>query len=154
MASITQGWVPGPNTRGTFDILKTCVQTIILCSWSSICVNVPAPDYGDFDLTRDKLHYALLNIFGPDFMFMVSFIQYQSARDSVERFKASGHEGWTISHGFYADMGGIHVRDPNWKSFPVNAHQLHYLVSRGYLPYPEIERREIKARGKLDGLSR
>ena len=33
-------WEPSPNTRGTFDILSTCVITMLLCVWTAVHLNV------------------------------------------------------------------------------------------------------------------
>jgi hypothetical protein len=147
-------WVPAPNTRGTFDIIWSCAQTTALCAWVSICVNVPAPDYGNLDLLRDKFHFILLTLLGPELVFMLAFTQFQSARASVKQFRDDGYPNWSLRHAFYADMGGIHVKHRAWKRFPVNAKQLHYLVTHGHMVYPEITLKEIKARGKTDGLAR
>ena len=121
-----------------------------LCAWVSICVNIPSPDYRDWDLLRDKFHFVLMTLLGPELVVMLAFTQYQAARASVEQFKAAGFADWTIVHAFYADMGGISVQPVSWKRFPVNAKQLHYLIIRGHMEYPRISRREIEARGKAD----
>lgn len=36
-------WKPSPNTRGTFDILSTCVITMLLCVWTAVHLNIPPP---------------------------------------------------------------------------------------------------------------
>lgn len=36
-------WKPGCNTRGTFDIISTCVITMLLCVWTAVHLNVPSP---------------------------------------------------------------------------------------------------------------
>lgn len=41
-ANDTVGWVPEPNTRGTFSILWTCLVTLFLCVWSALHLNIPA----------------------------------------------------------------------------------------------------------------
>lgn len=150
----SQGWVSTPNVRGTFDIIWTCVQTIVLCAWTTICPNIPAPDDGPWELFRDKFHFALATFLGPEWIFMIAFLQLQSARTSVDMFSRSGYSDWTTTHGFYADMGGILVQPPGWKSFPVNARQLHYLVTNNHMEYPKLSTKEIKGRGKMDGMAR
>ena len=150
----TEGWVSPPNVRGTLDILWTCLQTTGLCAWTSICVNVPAPGDEALGLFRDKLHFTLLTLLGPELVFLLSYLQLQSARDSVQQFKSAGFADWTLAHAFYADMGGIKVQPGSWKSFPVNAEQLFYLVKHGYMDFPGIPLKEITSRGKSDGLSR
>jgi hypothetical protein len=124
------------------------------CAWVSICVNVSAPNSRQHDLLRDKFYFILLTLLGPGLVFMLAITQFQSARASVKQFRNEGYTNWSLTHAFYADMGGIHVQHRAWKSFPVNAKQLHYLVTRGHMVYPEVPLKEIKARGKTDGLSR
>ncbi|KAF5863259.1 hypothetical protein ETB97_010381 [Aspergillus alliaceus] len=36
-----QGWTAGPGTRGTLDILWTCLSTLALCVWTAIHPNIP-----------------------------------------------------------------------------------------------------------------
>ncbi|KAF2159257.1 hypothetical protein M409DRAFT_30263 [Zasmidium cellare ATCC 36951] len=148
------GWTPSPNVRGTFDIIWTCLQTIALCAWTSICVNLPSQYDGSSEIMRDKFNFLLLNLLSPDLVFLLAYLQLESARASVTRFRADGYHDWTVTHAFYADMGGFAVQAPNWKRFPVNARQLHYLVSKKYIEYPLIPLRDIKAKAKTDGLGR
>jgi hypothetical protein len=35
-----QGWTGGAQTRGTFDILWTCVSTLALCVWTAVHPNI------------------------------------------------------------------------------------------------------------------
>jgi hypothetical protein len=123
-------------------------------------------------LIKDKFFFLLLTLAGPELIFLLAFGQYQSARQSLQEFKSlgyvkddkTGYEGWTISHGFYANMGGIHVRPKDWKSFPVDAKQLAWLIRHDYLEKPDspngtdpikaISLKSIRARGKLDGIAK
>ena len=36
-------WQPNPQTRGTFDILSTCMITMLLCVWTAVHLNVSLP---------------------------------------------------------------------------------------------------------------
>lgn len=148
------GWQPGCNTRGTWDIIWTCTQTIALCAWVAVCPNIPAPDHGPWALYIDKFYFFLLTLLGPEFIFFLAFGQFQSAVTSRKLFHEMGYMDWSLTHGFYADMGGIHVQPSGWKRFPVNSRQLHYLIKRGYMEYPKIAKKDIFAAGKIDGLAR
>lgn len=154
LESAMVGWQPMCNSRGTWDIIWTCVQTMVLCAWVSVCVNVPAPDGGPMDRYTDKFFFVLLSLLGPELIFLLAFGQYHTANTSKRLFQELGHLDWSITHSFYADMGGIHVQPKGWKRFPVNAKQLHYLVRNGYMQYPDIKKWEIEARSKVDGLAR
>ena len=53
----------------------------------------------------------------PEAIFQVALGQWLSAYDSVKLFHASGHLDWTVRHGFWADMGGLHLRSSDYPSF-------------------------------------
>lgn len=78
------GWVNEPNGRGTWTILSTCLLTIFLCCWTSLCPNIPAPQDGYFTQLRDQLHMALMGILGPEFLLMLVLGEWSSARESVK----------------------------------------------------------------------
>ena len=61
---------------------------------------------------------------------------------------------WTMKDAFFADMGGfiLHTRDQ--LPFPLDAKQLHYLVSKQYLRPPVLDHRVIEDKNKVDGLLR
>lgn len=95
-----------------------------------------------------------LGLLGPEFILLLAVGQYCSARASLKMFKAAKIKGWTMKHGFFADMGGIHLQVPDLKSFPINAKQLHFMVTHEYIPQPEITTTTINDKNKSDGLAR
>lgn len=160
---IMQGWTPSINQRGTFDIIYTCAFTLFLCSWSVLCVNVPDAREGTMFKLWRKFYLTILCLFGPEFIMQMALAQLMSARASVALFHELGHDQWTLTHGFYADMGGfvLHPRigsgDEKWERFPVNAQQLHYLLKHGYVNaemVKAVDKRRIKDKNKLDNLLR
>lgn len=95
-----------------------------------------------------------LSMLGPEFIFMLALGEYMHAHASVKLFHDEGYESWTIKHGFYANMGGFILQCKEWKPFPVDAKQLLYLVTRGYITYPETSDDLISDLDKSDGLAR
>jgi len=133
-----QGWTSPPDGRGTIDIITSCFLTISLCAWTMLCLNVSP--FGTSRIAR-FLHKAMIfceAVLGPEFIFQTSLGQWASARRSVSSFAASGLQGWTMKHGFFADMGGYVLDPPDFPPFPLNAKQLHYLVTRGYIDYAVV----------------
>jgi hypothetical protein len=51
-------------------------------------------------------------------------------------------------------MGGFVLESPEFPRFPLDAEQLYYLVSKGYLPYPDVDIEIIKDKNKSDRLAR
>jgi hypothetical protein len=154
VANNTRGWVSSPNSRGTLDIIWSCAFTIFLCCWTSVYPNIPAATDGKWDRFRDKFELACLGMLGPEFLFALALGQWQSAHRSLKRFHASGFSEWTIRHAFFADMGGFVLKSPGFPNFPLDAEQLHYLISNGYVKYPNVEKGTIDEKNKADGLSR
>ncbi|KAI9790322.1 MAG: hypothetical protein M1833_001959 [Piccolia ochrophora] len=152
--SIRQGWVSQPDGRGSFNIIWNCVVTIFLCSWTVLCLNLPAPGDTEWGNFRRKCYLASLGIVGPEFILQLSMGQWTSACSSVKEFRRSGYDQWTMSHAFLADMGGFTLHTPDWPPFPLNSKQLHYLVINKYIEYPEVNKKDIADKNKNDGFAR
>ena len=108
-----RGWVPQPNGRGSFDIIISCLSTIFLCSWYCVCPNVPAEGDTIWDSLRYKLSMCLMCVLGPEFTLYTCMRQWHSVRQSMEQFHSTGHLKWTITHAFFADMGGFVPKTPD-----------------------------------------
>jgi hypothetical protein len=148
------GWVSTPNTRGTIDILYSSLTTIYLCTWTSLCLNIPQPGTRRWRFGWYKFRWQLFTIFFPEVLVATAAEQWISARQSVPEFAAISHHEWTMRHGFFADMGGIKVAPPDSEPFPVDSQQLAYLVKHKYLPMPQISTDEIRNVNKADELAR
>lgn len=148
------GWVSQPNGRGTFDIIWGSLFTIFLCTWTSLHLNIPA--HGESYLLRQarKLRWMAQAIMGPEFIVGFATGQKVEAARSVEMWKRSGYEGWSMRHGFYANMGGFVLKPRDSQSFPINAKQLHYLVTRDYTSFPSTTEKEIWDKSKQDGFQK
>jgi hypothetical protein len=132
------GWTAQANARGTIDIIWSCASTMILCSWTALCLNVPPSHWKTRRRVWQKVMMACLCVLGPEFIFQLALGQWESARRSVKTFKQSGYQRWTLKHAFFADMGGFILHSDDWVPFPVNAKQLHYLVTEGYIPFSAV----------------
>ncbi|KAN0081101.1 hypothetical protein V8E54_004305 [Elaphomyces granulatus] len=151
-SDLVLGWVHEPDGRGTWTIISTCLLTIFLCCWTSVCPNIPSKKDGPTERLRDKIDLACIGLLGPEFLLMLSLGQWASAR--VSKFHAAGYKNWTLTHAFFADMGGFVLRVPGSPDFPLDAEQLYVLVTRRYLQYPVLEKEEIDDKNKADDLSR
>jgi len=159
----TVGWVRSENDRGTADIIWSCCTTILLCVWVSTYPNVPAREDKWYHRFVDKVNLAFIGFLGPDFLFGLSIGQLASARRSVKAFRPvlskvpprDSEVEWTLTHAFYADMGGFLLCSPDHpKGFPINAEQLLYLVDHGHLDFPYVTRGDIRDKNMADRLSK
>ncbi|PYI31322.1 hypothetical protein BP00DRAFT_396510 [Aspergillus indologenus CBS 114.80] len=157
--SIISGWVPSPEGRGSIDILRSCCTTIILCCWVSVYPNVGSPNDSKWHPLVDKFNLFCISLLGPDFLFEIAWGQFESARKSVRVFRNDTRLNktfeWTYRHAFFVDMGGIHLRSPDFpKGFPIDAQQLYYLLSHDYIDMPDMGQMAIEERNSADTLSR
>jgi len=151
-----QGWTSSPNGRGTIDIIQSCFLTISLCAWTMLCLNVPPLGTTRIAQFWHKAMIFCEAILGPEFIFQTALGQWASARRSVASFTASGLQGWTMKHGFFADMGGYVLDPPDFPPFPLNAKQVHYLITKNYIDYDlvAITSEAIDDKNKSDGMAR
>lgn len=152
--TLLSGWVSTPNVRSTMDIVWSCTFTIALSSWSILCLNLPAQSDTFWRRMRRKFQWTLLTIMGPEIVIQLSLGEWLVARKWYKEFQKNGHLEWTMTHSFYANMGGIIIRTPDEGNFPVNAGQLHYLIKEGHIECPKITKRSIQDRNKADALIR
>jgi hypothetical protein len=152
--SMILGWQPSPNGRGTLDLVYSCLLTIFLCTWSVLCVNVPARGDGIWQILSRKVMFAALGLLGPEFIVQAALGQWISAKQSVKLFRGSGYHEWSIKHAFFADMGGFMLHTPDFPLFPIDAKQTHYLVANKHILYPQVTKKDIEDRDKVDLLLR
>ncbi len=68
-------WKPSPASRGTFDILSTCVITMLLCVWTAVHLNVPAP--GSFWRPKlRKVGWLVLALLAPEMIAYTAWYVY------------------------------------------------------------------------------
>ncbi|KAL4973094.1 hypothetical protein BDW66DRAFT_142892 [Aspergillus desertorum] len=155
----SSSWVSEPSGRGTWSILSTCLLTIIMCCWTSVCPNIPAQSDSYWSSFREKLHLACIGVLGPEFLLVLAMGQWSSARKSVKEFRRLNVDSrkceWTMTHAFYANMGGFLLKGPGIElPFPIDAAQLFFLTEQGYVECPEITQKEIEDRNKSDKFAR
>lgn len=158
------GGKDGPDGRGTYNILKSCLGTVALLCWSSVCPNVPGLDSSRFARVKDKLGLFLLALLLPEAVLWVAVGQLNNAWNDEKAFKVLDCSGWGLRECFFVNMGGLFIRFASSKAsgggtppphlFPVNCKQLLYLANMGYIHVPTIKPEEIAMRNKSDGLAR
>jgi hypothetical protein len=148
--AMIHGWVSAPDNRGTIDVLWSCIITVFLCTWSVLSLNLSG-SHGTRPSLNNKLSWVAFAIFFPEILATFAQNQWLSARHSVSEMSSSD---WSLTHAFFADMGGFVLHPPDYLPFPVNAHHIHYLVSHHYMDYPVIDRKTLWDKNKADGFVR
>lgn len=115
-------FVSSPNIRGTLDIVWSCLSTIILCTWSILCLPVPpqfVPTTRRQKLCRAvyllgrKLNLMVITILGPEMIlgfYMSAFaIVRKSLKEAENQAKEDGVP-WSMTHSFFTHIGGFALR--------------------------------------------
>jgi hypothetical protein len=109
-----------PDIRGTFTILWSSVFTLLVCSWTVQHLNVPLQtiEQKGFLPTVEryamkfwrKVKWMLLTLLTPEFLIGKARQDYVRAKASINEMSQIAIDSgfsWTVTHGFYADMGGF-----------------------------------------------
>jgi hypothetical protein len=64
--NLSATWHPEPRERGTFNILSTCLTTMILCVWTSVHLNIPEHNGGIRRTFLRKSGWLLLALLAPE----------------------------------------------------------------------------------------
>jgi len=130
------GWVSPSPQRNTWDIIYSCLSVFLLCSWRAVHLNLPTPDESEGEWSqfrlgglmmpywpkkplrtkwRRKILWMALICFAPEIGVGIAARQYVEAREARDEANAKAKkeglsERSTLAHAFYANMGGIVVR--------------------------------------------
>ena len=107
----TIGWVFGPDTRGTIDIIYSCIVVLITAIWTVIHLNLPAKGDSGWRIVLRRIRWGCVSIFAPDFLTLVAAAQWDSAQKSVAQMRLlpelrDNEDKWCLEHAFYANSGG------------------------------------------------
>ncbi|OCK96707.1 uncharacterized protein K441DRAFT_551251 [Cenococcum geophilum 1.58] len=111
-------WVAGPQTRGTLELLFSCVITLVLCVWTTVHVNIE-PENSNWIWERArKIWWACVTLVIPEGALVIAMNERTTAdllckevNRIIEKHKNQlpGVEEWEIALGYYAVMGGFVV---------------------------------------------
>ena len=139
-SDVLQGWTSAPDGRGSLDILWSCTATILLSTWSAICLNVPEPGDTSWIRIKRKIWITFISIMGPEYLLGFALGQWQSARASVAHIKQLRQDNkWTLKHAFFADMGGFVLRTSDDVRFFLDTKHVLWLLEHHVISTAEFE---------------
>lgn len=114
-------FVTSADTRGTLDILWSCLFTIFACTWTVQHLNVPEQRHGRdkgiwgdiWWLLKGPLNSAkwmLVTVIAPELILGKAVADLSAAMDNkreIEKYAKEDGVEWRLAHGFFADMGGF-----------------------------------------------
>jgi hypothetical protein len=122
--STTVNYVSSADTRGTVDILWSCLFTIIACTWTVQHLNIPEQREGrdpgwlgdiKWGLKRGftSTKWMLATVIAPEVLLGKYLGELADAGldlEKLRKFAAEDGVPWTLSHCFFANMGGFVLR--------------------------------------------
>ena len=81
-------WEDGPNTRGTWDIISSCLITLGLCLWTALHLNIP--DHGSISVQKwRKFGWLLTGLLAPEMIVYMALEQRRAAMRLTEKVHAA-----------------------------------------------------------------
>ncbi|KAF8641281.1 hypothetical protein AX16_010060 [Volvariella volvacea WC 439] len=148
-AAITASRCDPTRTRTIFDILYSCIGVILLCTYISIHHNIPDQEDSWAKVTWSKLRTTLYALIAPEMVIMWAIRQRVMAAKIVE---ANEHRGWTTTHGFFVQMGGLVQKENAERSSVYRV--LCEIEDLDGIKIPCIPEKEIMDHGKGDLLAK
>ncbi|KAG2147719.1 uncharacterized protein EDB93DRAFT_1103997 [Suillus bovinus] len=160
------------DTRTLWDILLSCGLTLFACTWTAIHPNIPGVNDGVVLIIFYRLCLMVVALFIPEFMTIWAMAQFHYAQRAAMDFnrgfgaqRAQSHSDdqaicqseravteWTLTHGFFALMGGFVLYVKGEPRATLTPSELREFVYKGYVEMPVITEAEIEDRSKGDGL--
>ncbi|KAF9442686.1 hypothetical protein P691DRAFT_738710, partial [Macrolepiota fuliginosa MF-IS2] len=162
--------------RTVWSLLVNCLSVVFTCTWTAMHVNMPGPNCQGIMRHIKKLEAMFYAILVPEAVLFWAWRQYRGARnlaktynndlnlDSAPPFEwgkkmwnylsASADPmdpQWTITHGFYVQMGGFVLYEGDELICVLTCKDLIQLVQNGDADPPMISEDEImdKSKGSL-----
>ncbi|KAH9959070.1 hypothetical protein BC827DRAFT_1135276 [Russula dissimulans] len=139
------------NFRSLWDIIRSCAVTIFLCTWVSVHPNIPSPDEGWPRVTLRRMGLMLATLIVPEAIIGWALRQRLAAGQLAKKHKG---EGWTLTHGFFATMGGFMAYEGNKPIEVLLPIDLGSYSLTGNGNFPRISKKEIQDKSKGDFISK
>jgi len=137
--------------RSLGDIVRSCIVTILLCTWVSMHPNIPSPDERWPRLALRRVGLMLLALFVPEAVIGWALRQRGAAAELAKKHR---RDGWTITHGFFATMGGFMEYEGNRPIRVLLPEELESYSLTGNGDFPRISKADIEDKSKGDAISK
>ena len=80
-------WQGGSNTRGTWDIISSCVITLCLCLWTALHLNIPE-HHGTISQRWRKVGWLFIGLLAPEMVVYTALEQRRAALACTKEMRA------------------------------------------------------------------
>ena len=83
-------WIPSPSSRGSSDILQSCLITIGLCVWTAVHLNIPENDRPSIlwvsSQSWRKVYWLLIGLVAPEVLIYTAWMQRAEAKRFMDYY--------------------------------------------------------------------
>ncbi|KAF4616688.1 hypothetical protein D9613_008819 [Agrocybe pediades] len=138
------------DTRTSWDIIRSCLATLFACLWVSVHPNMTPPGHSDIRVFFTKVELMIWTLLFPEMIILWAFRQWLGARTLSKEFK---DYGWTMSHGFFMQMGGfVETSEEGHIQALLGNDLFKWMHERQQIP--KITSQQISGRSKGDSFSK
>jgi hypothetical protein len=87
--TIESAFAKSPSSRGTTDLISSCLTTLGLCVWTAVHLNVPQ-NSSRVRSTANRVAWMLMAAFLPEFVLWRALRQWTAARDLLKTVNTMG----------------------------------------------------------------
>ncbi|KZP14059.1 hypothetical protein FIBSPDRAFT_834380, partial [Athelia psychrophila] len=131
------------NCRSLVSIITSCLATIFACVWATVHPNVPGPKQTWTSRQFESFKIIVVTLLVPEWVL---------AWGMRQAFQAQYYAPWTITHGFFTNMGGFHYYHDGKPTSPLAYEEVLALVKSRSLFPPTLD--ELGDKSKGDALSK
>ncbi|KAI5797792.1 hypothetical protein EDC01DRAFT_39180 [Geopyxis carbonaria] len=160
-------WVAGPRTRGTFEILSSCIFTLALCVYTAIHLNVPPQGESIYRNYVRITKWVLIALVAPEIVLYAAVLQFRLARKFCTAYNSIVNEHQrhfprdkiSLEEGFYAVMGGyiVDISSPSDNSTTPSSSTLTVdalIKLASEFSFTSVSREAIRDKSKADFLAK
>ncbi|UKZ58785.1 uncharacterized protein TrAtP1_000108 [Trichoderma atroviride] len=97
------GWQSGSCYRGTWNIVSTCLSTIIACTWSIQHLNIPATDDSGWVKNKRKMKWMIITVLFPELVLIHAMFEFHMAWTAL-RSMGEGQKSACIEWPWWSQM--------------------------------------------------
>ncbi|KAF9556615.1 hypothetical protein CPC08DRAFT_711111 [Agrocybe pediades] len=138
------------DSRTSWDIIRSCLATLFACLWVSVHPNMSSSTHSDIRVFLAKVELMIWTLLFPEMIILWAYRQWKGSRVLSKKFK---DYGWTMSHGFFVQMGGFVETSEEGSTQLLLPDDLFSWMSE-HRRVPRITAQQISGRSKGDSLSK
>ncbi|EIW83532.1 hypothetical protein CONPUDRAFT_53237 [Coniophora puteana RWD-64-598 SS2] len=144
------------SDRSTWDIISSCLLTLLACVYTAVHPNIPSPDDEQLCVFVRQAGIMTLAMIAPELIVVWAIRQWVSAYWLTEqiRIMQAMDESWTLTHSFFAFMGGFMVYHDGKPYATITPYILLREIANGTIKLPNLTEDEVKDCSKGDWISK